>query len=144
MSNGAWAEAEEMPAEVSQPQRAKTATTVKEKKRGFIQKWFDKKIISAAEHAQQVNRIRDQGLVERNMPRKERERVMEDRQLSVEPMRFSLYRANGGYVVETNMRNRNDRNTIGESSTTKLHIITDAKDLGEELAKIVTLENLRA
>jgi hypothetical protein len=143
MSNGVFAEAEQMPADAFESSRAKTATTVKEKKRGFIQKWFDKKIIIAAEHAQQVNRMKEQVLVANEMSRKER-RLMEDRQLSVEPMRFSLYRANGGYVVETNMRNRNDRNTIGESSTTKLHIITDAKDLGEELAKIVTLENLRA
>jgi hypothetical protein len=89
-------------------ERAKTISTVKEKKRGFFQRWFDKKIISAAEHVKELNRIRDQGLVERDMSRKERARVMEDRQLSVDPIRFSLYRANGGYVVETNMRNRND------------------------------------
>lgn len=53
-------------------------------------------------------------------------------------MNFTVYRANGGHVIETRVYDRHkDRNNNG------LHIITDDKDLGEEIAKIITFEHLR-
>jgi hypothetical protein len=53
-------------------------------------------------------------------------------------MRFNLYKANGGFVVETRLYDeRNDRNI------NKLHIVTENQDLGEELGKIITMESLR-
>ena len=53
-------------------------------------------------------------------------------------MRFNLYKANGGFVIETRLYDeRNDRNI------NKLHVITEDKDLGEELGKIITMESLR-
>ena len=67
--------------------------------------------------------------------------------LNVTPMRFSLYKANGGFIVETQFL-KGDRNQLRtsdeERNSYKLHIITDEKDLGSELAKIITFENLRA
>jgi hypothetical protein len=58
--------------------------------------------------------------------------------LHSEPFRFSIYRANGGTVVETRSWNsKNDQND------TRLHIITDDNDLGQSLAKIITMETLR-
>ena len=53
-------------------------------------------------------------------------------------MNFSVYRANGGYVIEHRVY---DRKT--DRSDNSLHIITDEKDLGEEIAKIITFENIR-
>lgn len=54
-------------------------------------------------------------------------------------MNFSIHRANGGYVVQYSQYDkRTDR------SDTKLHIVTDDKDLGEELGKIISFESLRA
>lgn len=53
-------------------------------------------------------------------------------------MRFNLYKANGGFVIETRVYDeRNDRNI------NKLYVITEDKDLGEELGKIITMESLR-
>jgi hypothetical protein len=53
-------------------------------------------------------------------------------------MSFSIHRANGGYVVENRKYDlKFDR------SEYNLHVITDDKDLGEELGKIVTYENIR-
>lgn len=53
-------------------------------------------------------------------------------------MNFTVYRASGGHVIETRAYDRHkDRNNHG------LHIITDDKDLGEEIGKIITYENLR-
>lgn len=54
-------------------------------------------------------------------------------------MDFTVYRANGGTLIETRMYDRKtDRNSTG------LHIITDEKDLGEEIAKIITYERIRS
>ena len=54
-------------------------------------------------------------------------------------MNFSVYKANGGHIVEYR---EYDRKT--DRSNNKLHIITDDKDLGEELGKIITFESLRS
>lgn len=51
---------------------------------------------------------------------------------------FSVYRANGGYIVENRKYDlKFDR------SDCNLHIITDDKDLGEEIGKIITYESIR-
>ena len=53
-------------------------------------------------------------------------------------IRFNLYKAHGGFVVETRSYDeRNDRNF------NKMYVITEDKDLGEELGKIITMESLR-
>lgn len=53
-------------------------------------------------------------------------------------MRFQLYKASGGYVIET--RNYDHRK---DEEHNKMYVITDDKDLGEELGKIITMESLR-
>jgi hypothetical protein len=58
--------------------------------------------------------------------------------LSSEGMRFQLYRAAGGFIIETrHYDQKTDRNY------NKLYIITEEKDLGNELGKIITMESLR-
>lgn len=53
-------------------------------------------------------------------------------------MNFTVYRASGGHVIETRTYDKHkDRNNMN------LHIVTDDKDLGEELGKIITYEHLR-
>lgn len=53
-------------------------------------------------------------------------------------IRFQVYKATGGMVVETSMYDRHkDRHFNG------LYIITDDQDLGKELAKIITMETLK-
>jgi hypothetical protein len=53
-------------------------------------------------------------------------------------MRFQLYRATGGYVVEVRSYDENkDRNF------NSMYVITDDNDLGAELGKIVTMECLK-
>jgi hypothetical protein len=54
-------------------------------------------------------------------------------------MNFTVYRASGGHVIETRTYDRHkDRNNHG------LHIITDDKDIGDEIGKIITFEQLRS
>jgi hypothetical protein len=64
--------------------------------------------------------------------------AVETENLSAEPLRLSIYRANGGTVVETKHYDRQkDRNQ------TQLHIIGHNDNLGESIAKIIVLESLR-
>ena len=52
--------------------------------------------------------------------------------------RLHVYNASGGTIVETTKYDRkNDENRHS------LHVVTDDKELGEELAKIITMESLR-
>jgi hypothetical protein len=53
-------------------------------------------------------------------------------------IRFQVYKANGGMVVETSMYDR-----VKDRHHNSLYIITDAQELGKELAKIITMETLK-
>jgi hypothetical protein len=53
-------------------------------------------------------------------------------------IRFAAYKASGGMVVETNFYDR-----IKDRTYRSLHIITDDKDLGKEIGKIITMETLK-
>ena len=87
----------------------------------FLQKWLVSK---------NKNRISKAEV----MPVVERSHNIESR-----GMNFTLYRANGGYIIEHRVYDhKTDRNN------NSLHIITEEKNLGEEIAKIITYENLRS
>jgi hypothetical protein len=58
--------------------------------------------------------------------------------LSTEPMRLSIYRANGGMIVETRVYDRQK-----DRSQNQLHIVGHDEDLGHSIAKIITMESLR-
>jgi hypothetical protein len=53
-------------------------------------------------------------------------------------IRFTAYKASGGMVIETNFYDRRK-----DTNHRTLHIITDEKDLGKEIGKIITLESLK-
>lgn len=53
-------------------------------------------------------------------------------------IRFNLYIANGGKVIETH---RYDRKT--DRGSTGLYVISNNADLGQEIEKIITMEGLR-
>jgi hypothetical protein len=55
-----------------------------------------------------------------------------------EPVRFTLSKATGGFIISTRRYdNRADR-TLGDN-----YIITNDQDLGAEISKIITLEALK-
>jgi hypothetical protein len=58
--------------------------------------------------------------------------------LSSEPIRLSIYRANGGTIVETRVYDRQK-----DRSQNQLHIVGNDEDLGRSLSKIITMETLR-
>lgn len=64
--------------------------------------------------------------------------LVEADRLSSEGMRLQVYRANGGYVIETrHYDNQKDRHY------NNIHIITDSDDLGVKLGQIVMMEALK-
>ena len=52
--------------------------------------------------------------------------------------RLNVYTASGGTIVETTKYDRQK-----DDHRHSLHVVTDDKELGEELAKIITMESLR-
>jgi len=71
--------------------------------------------------------------VEQDIPQ-----VVEGSRLDSEGMRLQIYRANGGYVIETRTYDRHK-----DRSNNSMHIITDNDDLGDCLSKIVMMEALQ-
>jgi len=64
--------------------------------------------------------------------------LVESDRLSSEGMRMQIYRASGGYVVETRSYDHHkDRNL------NSMHVITEDQDLGDALGKIVMMEALK-
>lgn len=98
----------------------------------WFNKWFAKKCKEAWENSQ--DSMTDSIPVPKNQ-------VVSATGSSIDTngMNFTVYRASGGYVIEHRMYDRKtDRHNGG------LHIITDDKDLGEEIGKIITFESLRS
>jgi hypothetical protein len=52
--------------------------------------------------------------------------------------RLNVYSASGGTIIETTKYDRKN-----DDHRHSLHVVTDDKDLGEELSKIITMESLR-
>jgi hypothetical protein len=58
--------------------------------------------------------------------------------LDSQGFRLKIYGASGGTIVETTKYDRKS-----DENRHSLHVITEDKDLGQELAKIITMEQLR-
>jgi hypothetical protein len=58
--------------------------------------------------------------------------------LKSQSFRLNIYGASGGTIIETTKYDRKS-----DENRHSLHIVTEDKDLGEELAKIITMEQLR-
>jgi hypothetical protein len=58
--------------------------------------------------------------------------------LNSQSFRLNIYGASGGTIIETTKYDRKS-----DENRHSLHIVTEDKDLGEELAKIITMEQLR-
>lgn len=63
----------------------------------------------------------------------------EEARISSTGIRFEVYRANGGTVIETR---RHDRRT--GDSVYELHVVAGDQDIGEEIGKIITIEALKS
>ena len=64
--------------------------------------------------------------------------VEESDPLASESMRMNVYKASGGYVVETRFYDRRK-----DENFYSMHVITEDRDLGDALGKIVMMEALK-
>ncbi len=64
--------------------------------------------------------------------------LVEADRLSSEGMRMQIYKASGGFVVETRSYDRRK-----DENFNTMHVIRDDQDLGEALGKIVMMEALQ-
>ena len=95
----------------------------KKKNMNFIKKWFvniGKKAYEDEEHVLRSDTI------------------MSSQPLDGNPLRLNVYRATGGIVVQTSQYD-----SVKDRTNQQLHIVTHEQDLGENLAKIITMELLR-
>ena len=58
--------------------------------------------------------------------------------LNSQSFRLSVYGASGGTIIETTKYDRKS-----DENRHSLHVVTDDKDLGDALSKIITMEQLR-
>jgi hypothetical protein len=63
---------------------------------------------------------------------------IEPARLDSEGMRLQVYKASGGYVIETRSY---DQRTDRHNNT--MHVVTDDEDLGDRIGKIIMMEALR-
>jgi hypothetical protein len=63
---------------------------------------------------------------------------VETAQLESDGLRLQVYKASGGFVVETRSYDRRK-----DQNNNSMHVITDEQDLGAALGKIVMIEALR-
>ena len=89
----------------------------------FLTRWFNRKIHNAL----------SEGRAFETTPGTDSSR------LNSNGMNFSVFKANGGFIIEYHYYDRHR-----DRSENKLHIVTDDKDLGEEIGKISSFETLRS
>ena len=94
--------------------------------------WLTRKIVRWAERRERIELDHRQDNV---VPMVAAKSGM-SRGLDTEPVRFCVYNANGGLVVETQSINKH------HDTTRQLHIITSDRDIGQEISKIITLTHL--
>jgi hypothetical protein len=95
----------------------------------FFKKWFANMCREAWENAHQVERDRPS--------RKGALTSSQTDSIDSNGTRFTVYKADGGHVVETRSYDEN------HDSQTSLYIVTSEQDLGERLAHIVTYEAIK-
>jgi hypothetical protein len=64
---------------------------------------------------------------------------VEESKFNSEGMRLQVYRASGGFVIETRHYNRRK-----DENMNAMFVITEDQDLGEEIGKIITMETLKS
>jgi hypothetical protein len=83
-------------------------------------------------------RIRNWLNSDSDMPEDVPQLAVEGNRLDSDGMRLQIYKASGGFVVETRSY---DQRTDRHHNT--MHVITEDEDLGERLGKIIMMEALR-
>lgn len=87
-----------------------------------------RKLINFRDKQNAISPVKEQGVLVSSSP-----------SIDSRGMNFTVYRADGGYVLENRVYDHTH-----DRSNNKLYIITDDKNLGEEIARVITFESLRS
>ena len=84
------------------------------------------------------------GLVTWSMNERHQEEIQlaersDEVRISASGIRFEVYRANGGTVIETRRNDRRSGDSIYE-----LHVVAGDQDIGQEIGRIITMEALKS
>lgn len=101
-------------------------------------KWFDNWILKKADRISKKNSSEKMdSLVSHKILRNTISESVGD-SLDSPAVRFKMFKASGGTIIETNIYDNNrDRHING------LYVITNDKNLGDEIGKILTMETLK-
>lgn len=111
-------------------------------------KWFKKWIFKMTQEGSMLMQESDQQAkyADQHVPMTSRESL---NRFSNNGINFTLYKANGGFVLEyrtppsyNNKSLRGGLVAVDEVTMTKLHIITNDQDLGQQISQIITFEAL--
>ena len=83
-------------------------------------------------------RLRNWILDSDDIPDMSQDICVQEEKLSSQGMRMQIYKASGGFVVETR-----SYDTHRDRNLTSMHVITEDQDLGDALGKIVMMEALK-
>jgi hypothetical protein len=93
----------------------------------FFKKWFQKMCREAWENASE----------DKNHLSNSKEVVAASQSIDSNGIRFTVYKADGGHVVETKTYDKH------HDCHTSLYIVTSDQELGERLAHIITYESIK-
>lgn len=101
-------------------------------------KWFDKWILNRAEKIAQKQAVIEMNYAKQTANKPARLVSDHGGGLDSPAVRFKMFKASGGTIIETQIYNeRIDRHING------LYVITNDKNIGEEINKILTMESLK-
>jgi len=109
----------------------------KKKKGNFISRWMLKALKSAVAEEQQQEKERA-AMNQIKMPRSIGTIQSGPSLDSDKGIRFQVYKAQGGFVVETNSYDR-----TRDRHFSSLHIVGDDEKFGDKIEKIITMEALK-
>ena len=114
----------------------------KRKKPGFIKRWLVNSIKNVIEYENESKQAGlGIGLIEKTSTLRSNRIGIADQSPELDKekcIRFNVYNANGGRVIETNRYDRQKDRHINN-----LYVITSDQDFGREIDKIITMEHLR-
>ena len=101
----------------------------------FFKKWFQKMCREAWENASEDSQAPEYNYHLRGSNSKEV--VAASQSIDSNGIRFTVYKADGGHVVETKTYDKH------HDCHTSLYIVTSDQELGERLAHIITYESIK-
>ena len=104
----------------------------------WFDRWFMKKVHEAMSIPQEREADRDFPIVSGGKNANRGLKIERDREIRSQGMTFTLYRAVGGYVLETNRIDERADRRIND-----LYMIDEEKDFAQQVAHAISMESMK-